>query len=68
MKADHWLQDGKSCSILCRIPAFLAVSMRLDSVQLRVQEMDLNVAGAFLALFNRDASEIRNFVEKLQYP
>jgi hypothetical protein len=37
--------------------------MKLDSVQLRVQEMDLNVAGAFLALFNRDFSEIRNFVK-----
>lgn len=48
-----FLEDSKNCATICRIPAFLAMSMKLDDVQLAGQELDLTTAGSVLALFNK---------------
>ncbi len=47
------LADSRQTATLCRVPAFLAVSMRLDGAEQLdgVPEMDLTVAGSMLALF-----------------
>jgi hypothetical protein len=50
-----FLADARNTSLICRIPAFLAVSMKLDGAsQLAgIPEMDLTVAGTVLAMFNK---------------
>ena len=50
------VDDKRIAAMLCRIPAFLSMSMKLDDVQQlgsSTPEMDLSVAGAILALFNK---------------
>jgi hypothetical protein len=50
-----FLSDQRNAALLCRIPAFLAVSMKLDGVQEEQLPgmMDLNTAGSILAMFNK---------------